>query len=190
MARLRRRASLEIFGTKSIMNEQSTYYRSPIGLFRLRSDGEQLTGLDFCDENEAYQDEDNANWPLPEVRTELDEYFAGVRKDFTVPVRFVGTGFQIRAWEALKAIPFGETVSYQWQAQRIGSHPRAVGLANGRNPIPIIVPCHRVIGANGSLTGYGGGIWRKQVLLNFESTVTTFGPCRMEELLTAAKRVE
>jgi methylated-DNA-[protein]-cysteine S-methyltransferase len=185
MARLRRYASLEVFGTKSVMNEISTYYHSPIGLFRLRSDGEKLTALDFCDETQAYQDKDNPDWPLPEVKTELDEYFAGVRKDFTVPVRFVGTGFQLRAWEALRDIPFGHTVSYQWQAQRIGSHPRPVGLANGRNPIPIIVPCHRVIGANGSLTGYGGGLWRKQILLNFESTVTTFGPCRIEELLAA-----
>jgi 6-O-methylguanine DNA methyltransferase, ribonuclease-like domain len=102
MACLRGHASLEVSGIKGIMKEQSTYYHSPIGLFRLRSDGENLTAVDFCDGTEVHQDEDDLDWPLSEVKTELDEYFAGVRKHFTVPVRFVGTSFQVRAWEALK----------------------------------------------------------------------------------------
>jgi methylated-DNA-[protein]-cysteine S-methyltransferase len=101
----------------------------------------------------------------------LRAYFRGKRKDFDLPLDLEGSPFQLRVWESLRAIPFGETISYGELAQRIGQPKaaRAVGLANGSNPIPIIVPCHRVIGSNGNLTGYGGGISIKEKLLSFES---------------------
>ena len=102
---------------------------------------------------------------------QLGEYFAGVRREFDLPLAPVGTGFKQRVWSALRDIPYGETVSYGDIARRLGLPPggsRAVGLANGANPISIIVPCHRVIGADGSLTGYGGGLERKRYLLDLE----------------------
>ncbi len=105
-----------------------------------------------------------------DVRTQLDEYFAGERRAFDLPLAGVGTAFQQRVWAALLDIPYGETASYGKVAAAIGSlsASRAVGLANGRNPISIIVPCHRVIGADGSLTGYGGGLDAKRWLLAHE----------------------
>lgn len=108
--------------------------------------------------------------PFTEVIRQLDEYFAGQRIEFDVPMTLVGTPFQRTVWAALQQIPYGETWSYGQLAARIGrpSAARAVGLANGRNPIGIIVPCHRVVGATGGLTGYGGGLERKQHLLDFE----------------------
>jgi methylated-DNA-[protein]-cysteine S-methyltransferase len=161
------------------MNYQLIYH-SPIGKLKLVSDGEYLIELHFptrADETapstEAGQEKVK---PFPDVIRQLDEYFAGRRTEFDVPIRFIGTPFQVRAWEALKAIPFGETISYKEEARRVGSVPRAVGLANGQNPVPIIVPCHRVIGADGSLVGFGGGLDLKKALLNFEATVRDFGP--------------
>ena len=101
---------------------------------------------------------------------ELDEYFAGARREFTVPLVLRGTPFQETVWKELLRIPYGETISYEELARRIGkpTAQRAVGMANGRNRIPIIVPCHRVIQKNGQLRGYGGGLWRKQFLLDLE----------------------
>ena len=109
---------------------------------------------------------------------ELDAYFAGERREFDLELDLVGTNFQRRVWEALLTIPYGETRSYTYIAEQIGSPGavRAVGLANGRNPIGIIVPCHRVIGANGSLTGYGGGLERKQALLELGSFISAQPP--------------
>lgn len=105
-----------------------------------------------------------------ETRAQLDDYFAGRRTQFELELAFGGTPFQQRVWRALQEIPFGVTVSYGQLATTIGqpSAVRAVGLANGRNPISVIVPCHRVIGADGSLTGYGGGTERKRLLLDLE----------------------
>ncbi len=102
---------------------------------------------------------------------QLNEYFAGARRVFDIPLAPAGTGFQLRVWAALCQIEFGRTISYGTLAHRIGNPAasRAVGLANGRNPLPIVVPCHRVIGADGSLTGFGGGIDRKRWLLNHEA---------------------
>src|SRR5205807_5632410 len=106
-----------------------------------------------------------------DVSRQLAEYFAGDRTAFNVPLAAGGTPFQRAVWEGLQDIPYGETVSYGELARRIGrpSAVRAVGLANGRNPIAVIVPCHRVIGADGTLTGYGGGIERKRLLLELET---------------------
>ncbi|HEX4245986.1 MAG TPA: methylated-DNA--[protein]-cysteine S-methyltransferase [Acidimicrobiales bacterium] len=105
-----------------------------------------------------------------EATDQLEAYFGGRRAQFDLPLAVVGTAFQQRVWGALPEIPYGETVSYGQLAQRIGhpAAPRAVGLANGRNPISIIVPCHRVVGSTGQLTGYGGGLERKQFLLDLE----------------------
>lgn len=108
---------------------------------------------------------------LPEVQRQLDEYFAGTRRVFDLPLRLDGTEFQRRVWHALLEIPYGQTRAYGQQARGLGvpDAARAVGAANGQNPISIIVPCHRVIGANGALTGYGGGIERKRWLLAHEA---------------------
>jgi methylated-DNA-[protein]-cysteine S-methyltransferase len=104
------------------------------------------------------------------LQMQLREYFEGRRRSFTVPLAPQGTPFQLAVWNALLEVPYGDTVSYGQIAERIGkpSAVRAVGAANGANPIPVIIPCHRVIGSNGSLTGYGGGIERKQWLLALE----------------------
>jgi len=107
---------------------------------------------------------------LAPARTQLGEYFAGTRRSFDLPLDLAGTPFQQSVWQALCAIPYGQTISYGELARRIGKPAavRAVGLANGRNPVSIIVPCHRVIGADGSLTGYGGGLPNKRILLALE----------------------
>ncbi len=102
------------------------------------------------------------------VTRELAEYFAGERRAFSVPLTPAGSEFQRSVWRALVAIPYGETISYGELARRVGSVARAVGTANGSNPLPIIVPCHRVIGADGSLTGFGGGLAIKRALLELE----------------------
>ena len=148
---------------------------SPIGRLLLTSDGRHLTGLymDVGRKTPVSQDwvEDGATGPLAAAIEQLQEYFAGTRRRFDLPLRMQGTEFQQRVWRELTEIPYGETWSYGQLAKRIGKPgaSRAVGLANGRNPLSILVPCHRVIGANGSLTGYGGGLERKQWLLAHES---------------------
>ncbi|NEA37374.1 methylated-DNA--[protein]-cysteine S-methyltransferase [Streptomyces sp. SID13031] len=114
---------------------------------------------------------------LPEVQQQLKQYFAGERTTFDVPLKLAGTPFQQRVWEALQDIPYGEITTYGQLAATLGLVPgasRAVGLANGKNPVSIIVPCHRVIGSTGSLTGYGGGLDRKQRLLDHERADVLF----------------
>jgi methylated-DNA-[protein]-cysteine S-methyltransferase len=110
---------------------------------------------------------------LDEAMRQLEEYFAGARVEFDLPLAPVGTEFQQQAWIALRSIPFGETISYGEQARRLGdkNKSRAVGAANGKNPIPIVVPCHRVVGSNGHLTGFAGGITVKAWLLEHELSV-------------------
>lgn len=151
-------------------------YPSPIGPLTLAWEADALTGIYF--EKDRWLSVIPPEWiedavPLGEVIRQLDEYFAGTRTDFDLPLAPAGTPFQLRVWKALCDIPFGETRSYGAMAQRLGSPgaSRAVGLANGRNPIPVIIPCHRVIGSNGSLTGYGGGLDRKRWLLQHERRV-------------------
>jgi methylated-DNA-[protein]-cysteine S-methyltransferase len=148
---------------------------SPIDCLTLTSDGVALTGLYMASPSKPPR---TADWvmdpsaaPLPEASRQLREYFAAQRRHFDLPLLLHGTDFQRRVWQQLTEIPFGETLSYGQLAQRIDNPNacRAVGLANGRNPIAIIVPCHRVIGADGSLTGFGGGLARKQWLLAHES---------------------
>lgn len=152
---------------------------SPIGRLLLTSDGSALTGL-FMEPSRKAQStqgwlEDAGIEPLAMAARQLNEYFAGARRDFDLPLRLQGTVFQRRVWQELIEIPFGATRSYGQLARRLGnpSASRAVGLANGSNPISILVPCHRVIGADGSLTGYGGGLERKRWLLAHEGVLST-----------------
>jgi AraC family transcriptional regulator of adaptative response/methylated-DNA-[protein]-cysteine methyltransferase len=107
---------------------------------------------------------------LDQLAIELEEFFSGRRREFSVPLVYPGTRFQERVWNALRAIPYGETISYEELARRVGapSGQRAVGHANGQNPIAIVIPCHRVVNKSGKLGGYGGGLWRKKILLGLE----------------------
>jgi methylated-DNA-[protein]-cysteine S-methyltransferase len=160
------------------------YVDSPIGRLMLTSNGSALTGLymnlyrNKPTKLPTLQDDwlQNATMdPLPAAARQLKEYFAGTRREFDLPLSAAGTDFQKQVWRELTRIPFGQTRSYGQLAKRLGNPngSRAVGLANGRNPIAIIVPCHRVIGADGSLTGFGGGIERKQWLLTHEGQPCT-----------------
>ncbi len=152
-------------------------YDSPVGALEMISDGSWLIGLYFGRrKNSVARGEDPTISPFPETIEQLDKYFAGSLENFDLPILFHGSDFQVRAWNELRKIPYGETISYKKQAENIGSVPRAVGLANSQNPVSIIVPCHRVIGADGRLVGYGGGLDRKRDLLQFEATVRDFGP--------------
>lgn len=149
-----------------------TQITSPVGELMLTSDGEALTGVWFSPHDDLPLDDwvDERDDVLDDAVAQLESYFAGERTDFDLPLHPQGTDFQLRVWAALREIPYGETISYGELARRVGnpSASRAVGLANGRNPISIVVPCHRVIGADGSLTGYGGGMDRKRTLLDLE----------------------
>ena len=154
-------------------NTSYTTAASPIGELVLTAEDEALTGLYIAHPPKAV---DASGWvrddaPLRPALDQLDAYFAGDLREFDLVLRTAGTPFQLRVWEALREIPYGTTTTYGALAARLG-HPgaaRAVGLANGRNPVAVIVPCHRVIGADGSLTGFGGGLERKRTLLGLES---------------------
>ena len=145
---------------------------SPIGPLTLAGTGSTLTHLRMAGQT---HEPDRADWvsadgAFADVVEQLEAYFAGSLTEFDVELQLIGTEFQRRVWAALQTIPYGETRSYGQIAEQIGSPgaSRAVGLANGRNPIGIIVPCHRVIGSTGGMTGYGGGVDRKQTLLALE----------------------
>ena len=142
------------------------YMNSPIGVLEIVENGQAITGISFG--NSGQREERTAL--LEEAVRQLEEYFGGRRKEFDLPLDPVGTAFQKQVWEELKKIPYGETRSYGQLAKAIGNPKacRAVGMANHRNPIPIIVPCHRVIGADGTLTGYAGGLAIKRILLELE----------------------
>lgn len=153
---------------------------SPIGPLVGESDGKALIRLAFWDVHDSVSACDGANDPeredfsecpvLERLARELEEYFAGRRQEFGVPIGARGTDFQQRVWRALRAIPYGSTISYEELARRVGCEngQRAVGGANGANPIAIVVPCHRVIAKGGGLGGYGGGLERKRSLLGLE----------------------
>jgi methylated-DNA-[protein]-cysteine S-methyltransferase len=147
---------------------------SPIGQLLLLGDGHALHGLYMQDAprpKAIAPGWELASTSFADVRAQLREYFAGARSAFDLELVMDGSPFEGRVWRALRDIPYGATISYGELARQIGqpSAARAVGLANGRNPISVIVPCHRVIGANGTLTGYGGGLERKRMLLELES---------------------
>lgn len=141
---------------------------SPIGGLRLHADAGLLTAIDFDARPRGARAADAL---LDDAQQQLTQYFAGKRIDFDLPLASDGTEFQKKVWGELRRIPFGQTASYGDVARRLGYEPvisRAVGAANGANPIPIVVPCHRVIGSDGALTGYAGGIERKKTLLALE----------------------
>jgi methylated-DNA-[protein]-cysteine S-methyltransferase len=150
-----------------------TQLHSPIGELLLVGDGEALHRLHMLDGphpiaiDEQWQRAEHA---FAETRSQLAQYFAGERTDFELALHMEGTPFQRSVWEALREIPYGQTASYGEIARRVGQPgaARAIGITNARNPISVIVPCHRVIGANGTLTGYGGGLQRKRFLLDLE----------------------
>lgn len=143
------------------------YYDSPIGILEISTTEEELISILYVDEKR-----ENTEQPkiLKEVIKQIQEYFNGERKEFDIKFKLKGTEFQEKVWNALTHIPYGETVSYKYIATKIGNEKavRAVGNTNGRNVINIVVPCHRVIGSNKSLTGYGGGLDRKLWLLQHE----------------------
>jgi methylated-DNA-[protein]-cysteine S-methyltransferase len=150
------------------------YFETPIGELLLAGDTNLLSVIGFP--KGAMRRDPESDWiyneaPFENTRTQLDEYFNGERKDFDLPLSLTGTEFQVSVLKALLEIPYGETRSYGAIARQIGRPKavRAVGAANGRNPIPIIVPCHRVIGSSGDLTGFGGGLDTKEALLRLEA---------------------
>jgi len=150
-----------------------TYISSPLGAILLTADDHGLTGISFQDSRGARKPprgsiESAARFK--EAARQIGAYFRGELKDFNLPLSFGGTEFQRRVWKALCDIPYGKTISYRELAKRVGKPTawRAVGAANGRNPLPIVVPCHRVIGSDGRLTGYYGGLHLKEYLLKLE----------------------
>ena len=155
------------------MDRSFSVYESPAGPLLLSGDDEALTGLWFGDASAARPGWRASDARFATERAQLDEYFARDREEFAFPLRFEGTPFERDVWAELQAIPYGVTATYGEVAERIGrpGRARAVGAANGRNPIAIVVPCHRVIGAGGKLTGYGGGLDNKKLLLELEGAV-------------------
>lgn len=150
---------------------------SPVGQLMLVANPQALIAVlwdnDLPERVKLGEMKQNKKHPvLLKAKQQLEEYFKGQRTDFDVPIEFYGTSFQQQVWQALLTIPYGETRSYKQIAQQIGNEKavRAVGAANGKNPISIIAPCHRVIGTNGKLVGFAGGLERKEILLNIEST--------------------
>ncbi|PKM16499.1 MAG: cysteine methyltransferase [Gammaproteobacteria bacterium HGW-Gammaproteobacteria-2] len=151
-------------------------FDTPVGVLTLAAEGDALCHVEFPSNRHPVA---RTGWlpgssdVLHEARQQLREYFAGTRTAFDLPLRPRGTAFQMRVWQMLAQIPFGQTWSYKQLAQACGNARavRAVGAANGRNPLPIVLPCHRVIGADGSLTGFGGGIETKAALLRLEGTL-------------------
>jgi len=167
--------------------EFSAYYRSPIGALKIVGSPDGIAEISFVDDIQL-----SAEMPacLRDCVRQLDEYFNGARKEFSVKLDLRGTEFQKRVWRELLNIPFGATTSYLNVANSLGDRKsiRAVGRANGQNPIVILVPCHRVIGSDGSLTGYGGGLWRKEWLLNFEGSRQQTGLFDLQYSVADAKR--
>jgi methylated-DNA-[protein]-cysteine S-methyltransferase len=155
------------------MNQNYTaYYQSPIGLIEIVASDQAIKSVYFV---EAERAAPSAELPplLAEGLAQLAAYFQGERQEFSIPLEPDGTGFQKQVWQQLLTVPYGRTASYMDIAKAIGNEKsvRAVGLANGQNPISIIIPCHRIIGSDGSLTGYGGGLWRKEWLLKHEGSL-------------------
>ena len=148
------------------MQYQSSF-KSPLGFLIIKSDGQFITEISFS-ESELQEQNDCA--VILQCKQQLEDYFSGKSIEFDLPLNPKGTEFQQKVWNELIKIPYGETITYMELAVRLGDAKavRAVGTANGRNPIAIVIPCHRVIGAGNKLTGYAGGIWRKKILLELE----------------------
>jgi len=145
-----------------------SYFESPVGLLEIVGDENFVTELNFREEKSS---QENPSPITRECVKQLQDFFSGKKKSFSLPLKPIGTSFQLEVWNELQKIPFSKTISYLELARRLRDEKkiRAAGNANGRNPIAIIIPCHRVIGSDGSLVGYGGGLWRKKWLIEFES---------------------
>ncbi len=156
---------------------QHSFYQSPIGILEIKSTDENIISVCFTNTVKSGRPEiplseitNNNHWLIVACKNQLEAYFKGQRKEFELPLKQEGSLFQQQVWAALTAIPYGRTISYLELSKRIGNTKaiRAVGTANGNNSISIMVPCHRVIGSNGDLTGYSGDLWRKKWLLEHE----------------------
>jgi methylated-DNA-[protein]-cysteine S-methyltransferase len=145
-------------------------YESPLGPLTITASERGLTELRFPGRASILAEDDRCPEALSPTREQLDQYFAGERRDFELALDFAGTPFQQRVWQRLLEIPYGSTLSYSQLAEAVGRPDilRGVAATVGRTPIPIVIPCHRVVGANGALTGYGGGLDRKRALLDLE----------------------
>jgi methylated-DNA-[protein]-cysteine S-methyltransferase len=154
------------------MELHTAYYSSPIGLIEVTGNENGIATLYFVEDKPNHSTKIQA--ALKECIYQLDEYFKELRKEFDLKLNPEGTEFQKKVWNKLLDVPYGKTNSYLDISKQLGdaNATRAVGNANGSNPISIIIPCHRVIGSNGKLTGYGGGLWRKEWLLNHEKSIT------------------
>jgi methylated-DNA-[protein]-cysteine S-methyltransferase len=150
------------------MQTYSTYFKSPLGPIEIVGGQDSILALHFVEE--MLPGDDELTFCVKECLKQLDEYFKGQRRKFFLNLEPAGTEFQKSVWRQLEEIPYGKTTSYGALAGVLGKPKasRAVGSANGQNPIAIIIPCHRVLGSDGSLTGYGGGLWRKEWLIGFE----------------------
>lgn len=162
-----------IYGGRYMNKIYQVDYKSPVGVIEIKGTNEAICSILFSEqENAVYKL--NADTPkvLEDCINQLDEYFNGKRQEFTIPYSMEGTDFQKKVWTALTKIPFAETGSYKDIAVSVGNEKavRAVGMTNGKNKLSIVVPCHRIIGSNGKLTGYAGGLWRKEWLLQHEKT--------------------
>ncbi|MDN3656304.1 methylated-DNA--[protein]-cysteine S-methyltransferase [Ferruginibacter paludis] len=158
------------------MTKISVYYDSPVGLILIEAVDDAITALLFKDEKDTGLFDGTAasdNELIVKCIRQLNEYFEGTRRQFDLPLQQNGTAFQQKIWSALIQIPYGQTISYMELSKRTGDPKaiRAVGTTNGKNQLSIVVPCHRVIGSNGTLTGYGGGLWRKRWLLEHEAKI-------------------
>ena len=149
------------------MSLESAFIQSPVGVLEITGSADGIRSIVFI--NEAIEPTEIPT-VIQDCVSQMNEYFAGSRQQFDLMLDPVGTDFQLKVWKQLQTIPFGKTISYLDLARLTGSetNTRAVGNANGKNKINIVVPCHRVIGSNGKLTGYGGGLWRKEILLKLE----------------------
>jgi methylated-DNA-[protein]-cysteine S-methyltransferase len=151
------------------------YVETPIGKLLVAGDDQAVRLISFLKNGKPMRPEaewtESSRGPVAQAARQLREYFSGKRTEFDLPLAPEGTGFQRSVWQRLQEIPYGETISYGELAKRVGNPKasRAVGAANGQNPIPIVIPCHRVIGANGKLTGFGGGLPVKEALLALEA---------------------
>jgi methylated-DNA-[protein]-cysteine S-methyltransferase len=159
-----------IFGGHCMNNEYKLDYQSPIGVIEIISSEDYIHSIMFVDRESTLVHQAETPEVLLDCYEELRQYFDGERHEFTFPFDIRGTAFQQTVWNALVQIPFGETASYRDIANTLQKEKalRAVGNANGKNRLSIVIPCHRIIGSNGSLTGYAGGLWRKEWLLNHE----------------------
>ena len=158
----------------------TAYYRTPVGIAKITEDDDYISGINILDDEDLVIDDPQSDL-LQQTIKQLDEYFAGERKIFELPLKQSGTDFQQQVWQQLMSIDYGSTVSYAQLSNQM-KNPlaiRAIASANGKNSLWIVVPCHRVIGSDGSLTGYAGGLWRKQWLLEHEATTQGVGQIKM-----------